>query len=378
MKSPEEAPRARRNLFFGIIRVLLSAVSRFRAETGLENDGEGIVMTVKTVNTSHGGGCPVSRGDCAASRVSRPFFAAFAMLAACAAYAAPAMPKIIAHRGESHERPENTMAAFRLAFERGVDAVECDVQVTSDNVPVIIHDSTTKRTAGPDFNYKIANTPWDTLKDVKVTAFAAHGTDWSASEWAGETIPLFSDYLDLLNSNGTTVAVVELKANSSALITAVTNAVAAAVAAGTPATKDRLVFISFHPAMVSQIRAALPGYKAWYIRGKAPPTAAGAISALRRCKATGIDVNYSSGGYNPGYIKALADAGFEFAIWTCDDSDAAYAQAAMGVKYITTNRAKSTADALASRIAAAAGRDGADGSQKACGGPARRVPPRAR
>ena len=208
-----------------------------------------------------------------------------------ALHAAPIMPAIIAHRGESYARPENTMAAFRLAFERGIDAVECDVQVTSDNVPVIIHDNTTKRTAGSSYNYTVASTPWDTLKDVRVTAFTANGNNWATSEWAEETIPLFSDYLDLLNSNETTVAVVELKANSSALITAVTNAVAEAIAAGTPATKDRVVFISFHTAMVSQIRDALPEYEAWYICNAAPGTAASAISTLSGCNATGIDVN---------------------------------------------------------------------------------------
>lgn len=279
------------------------------------------------------------------------------MFAMIAAHVASAMPKIIAHRGESSERPENTMSAFRLAFERGVDAVECDVQVTSDNVPVVIHDTTTKRTAGQDFDYKIASTPWDTLKNVKVTAFSSHGNDWSTSEWAGETIPLFSDYLDLLNINKTTVAVVELKVNSPALITAVTNAVAKAIAAGTPATKDRVVFISFHTAMVSRIRAALPDYEAWYIRSKVPTSAAGAISALRSCNATGLDVKFSSSSYNRKYIKILANAGYKFAIWTCDDSKTAYAQSAMGVMYITTNRAKSMMDAFAARIREPTGSD---------------------
>ena len=48
------------------------------------------------------------------------------------------MPYIVSHRGESQDRPENTMAAFRLAFERGVDGVECDVCCTSDGVPVVV------------------------------------------------------------------------------------------------------------------------------------------------------------------------------------------------------------------------------------------------
>ena len=68
---------------------------------------------------------------------------------ACLAFGAGAidMPQVVSHRGESQDRPENTMAAFRLAFERGVDGVECDVYATTDGVPVIIHDGTTGRTA---------------------------------------------------------------------------------------------------------------------------------------------------------------------------------------------------------------------------------------
>ncbi len=57
-------------------------------------------------------------------------------------------PLIIAHRGDSSHAPENTLAAFRLALEKGADGVEFDVQLSKDGVPVIIHDYDLKRTAG--------------------------------------------------------------------------------------------------------------------------------------------------------------------------------------------------------------------------------------
>ncbi len=81
------------------------------------------------------------------------------------------MPEIVSHRGESADRPENSMAAFRLAFERGVGGVECDVYATSDGVPVIIHDSTTGRTAGSGTNLTVTASTWDQLKDVRIGAF---------------------------------------------------------------------------------------------------------------------------------------------------------------------------------------------------------------
>jgi glycerophosphoryl diester phosphodiesterase len=57
-------------------------------------------------------------------------------------------PLIIAHRGDSHNAPENTLAAFRLALEKGADGVEFDVQLARDGGPVVIHDFNLKRTAG--------------------------------------------------------------------------------------------------------------------------------------------------------------------------------------------------------------------------------------
>lgn len=50
------------------------------------------------------------------------------------------IPEIVAHRGASRERPENTLAAFRRAVELGADAVELDVHLTSDGVVVVHHD----------------------------------------------------------------------------------------------------------------------------------------------------------------------------------------------------------------------------------------------
>ena len=58
--------------------------------------------------------------------------------------------EIIAHRGASAVAPENTVAAYRTAWEMGADAAETDVYLTKDNRIVAIHDETTKRTAGAD------------------------------------------------------------------------------------------------------------------------------------------------------------------------------------------------------------------------------------
>ncbi|MGN8647135.1 glycerophosphodiester phosphodiesterase [Gracilibacillus sp. HCP3S3_G5_1] len=66
---------------------------------------------------------------------------------------------IYAHRGASKHAPENTMPAFELAFEHGADGIETDVQLTKDNIPILIHDEQLNRTTNgigyvKDFTYE--------------------------------------------------------------------------------------------------------------------------------------------------------------------------------------------------------------------------------
>jgi glycerophosphoryl diester phosphodiesterase len=55
-------------------------------------------------------------------------------------------PLWIAHRGAGRRAPENTLAAFRLGAEHGYRAFECDVKLSHDGVPFLLHDSTLERT----------------------------------------------------------------------------------------------------------------------------------------------------------------------------------------------------------------------------------------
>jgi len=55
-------------------------------------------------------------------------------------------PVIFAHRGASAYAPENTLAAFNLAHQQGANAIELDVKLSADGIPVVIHDTTVDRT----------------------------------------------------------------------------------------------------------------------------------------------------------------------------------------------------------------------------------------
>jgi glycerophosphoryl diester phosphodiesterase len=57
---------------------------------------------------------------------------------------------VVAHRGDPYRFRENTLPSLRSALEHGADAVEIDVRLTRDGVPVLLHDATLKRLWGHD------------------------------------------------------------------------------------------------------------------------------------------------------------------------------------------------------------------------------------
>lgn len=67
------------------------------------------------------------------------------------------LPRVIGHRGAAAYAPENTLASFREARRRGATWVEIDVKLTADGVPIVMHDSSLKRTMGVD--RLVAETP---------------------------------------------------------------------------------------------------------------------------------------------------------------------------------------------------------------------------
>lgn len=73
---------------------------------------------------------------------------------------------VAAHRGDSYNFYENTMKAFELAIENGADMIETDVRLTKDNVLVLCHDESLKRTGRVDV--KIADLTYDELQNYNV------------------------------------------------------------------------------------------------------------------------------------------------------------------------------------------------------------------
>lgn len=120
-------------------------------------------------------------------------------------------PKLISHRGASHYAPENTIAAFKLAKEMGAEAIETDVMLTSDGIPIIMHDNSAKRTTGKA--YQIGQTPWSDL-------IGLNAGDWKRIvPYRHETIPTLVDLLNTMNETGL-AANIEIKPYESKQFTA--------------------------------------------------------------------------------------------------------------------------------------------------------------
>ena len=101
--------------------------------------------------------------------------------------------KSIAHRGLCTEAPENTLSAFRLAAERGFNYVECDVRLTRDGVPVLIHDETVDRTSNGTGN--VSDMTYGELSQLDFGS-------WLSADFAGEKIPTLTEFLTLCRNKG--------------------------------------------------------------------------------------------------------------------------------------------------------------------------------
>lgn len=101
--------------------------------------------------------------------------------------------QVIAHRGASAIRPENTMSAFKKAIEMGANAIETDVQMTKDGHLILIHDEQLSRTTN--------GVGWVkdyTLKEIK----KLDAGYWFSPEYANETIPTIDELFILIyNTN---------------------------------------------------------------------------------------------------------------------------------------------------------------------------------
>ena len=244
------------------------------------------------------------------------------------------LPLIIAHRGASYYAPENTLAAFQLAIDQGAEGVELDVQLSSDGVPVVIHDSTLERT-GLRMEH-VADLRADELAQVEVGSwFISKHPKRSNPDHATETVPFLEQVLELL-SGFKGLIYIELKADSgsfSALAKAVCDVIRSSP------LLPQIIVKSFRLAAIPEVRCQLPTVKT------AALFAPKIMSFLRRRKhiiaiahefgADQISLHRSM--VTGGLVRRAAEANMPVTIWTADDPKWIGRCQKMGVGALITN-----------------------------------------
>lgn len=109
--------------------------------------------------------------------------------------------KVIAHRGFCGEYPENTMLSFKKAVEDGCDELELDVQLTKDNVLVIIHDETIDRVT--DGTGNVRDYTFEEIRKFNVKATFG-------DKYGFNPIPSFEEYVSWVKDQNVTTNI-ELK-----------------------------------------------------------------------------------------------------------------------------------------------------------------------
>jgi glycerophosphoryl diester phosphodiesterase len=263
------------------------------------------------------------------------FCAVAAALGVCLSVAAgPSGKRVewVAHRGESHDAPENTMASVRLAWERGADAVEFDVHLTRDGRLAVSHDANLKRVTGQDL--AIVNATLGELRKADVGK-------WKDPRFAGERMPTIEEVLATIPADPHKRLFCEIKVGPEA----VPAFVEAFRKSGKPASQ--VVVISFKADTLAEVKKQLPELKTYYLSDfkqdkqtkQWSPDAEEILATAKRIKAGGVNLS-DKAPFDAALVKAARAAGMAVYAWTVDDPAAARRLIDLGVDGITTNRAQ--------------------------------------
>jgi glycerophosphoryl diester phosphodiesterase len=235
---------------------------------------------------------------------------------------------LIAHRGASREAPENTLAAFGLAWQQGADGIEADFRLTRDGRMVCLHDATTGRTAGVDLT--VAETSLDDLRRLDVGR-------WKGTRWQGERIPSLEEVLARLPAGKRLF--IELKSGPE-IIEPMRRILSEA---GVPAGQLRL--LAFDAQLVARLKEQLPGMRvclnvdySWSLRTRSwSPSRAEIQATLKQSGADGLS-SQAHALLDAQFVAELHRRGKEIHVWTVDTASSAGHYKGLGVDSIMTNR----------------------------------------
>jgi glycerophosphoryl diester phosphodiesterase len=238
-------------------------------------------------------------------------------------------PMMIAHRGlyagAQSSAPENTIEAALASVERGADILELDVYLTSDYEVVIIHDSTTARTAP---GYDSVNISTSTLAQVKAV---------NLSDPVGGRedlkIPTLNEYFQALKGSGA-VIFIEIKPTQTLLV----HRVAALIEEY--GMYDQVVMIAFAPQNIIDMKDVYPDLSNGLLTSSVL-NADSVSSSLTNTLSTVVPIkstlNPNYGALTKAYIQALIHRGITVWPWTLNDYTVLNTYYNYGVNGITTD-----------------------------------------
>jgi glycerophosphoryl diester phosphodiesterase len=254
-------------------------------------------------------------------------FSLAAVLAAVFAASCASGLEIVAHRGASHDAPENTLASFKLGFEQKADADECDVYLTKDGRIVVMHDKDTGRTSG--VTNKIADSTFEQLRRLDIGKWG----QWKDKGFS-EEIPALEEVLALVPEGKRLF--IEIKCGPEIL----PELDKTLRESGKKA--EQLVIIGFGYETVRQAKEKMPHLQVFFLaaadnKTKKFPPVEDLIKAAKAANLDGLDV-HSGFPIDAAFVSQVHAAGLKLYTWTVDDPEVARKEAAAGVDGITTNR----------------------------------------
>lgn len=229
---------------------------------------------------------------------------------------------VVAHRGASAEAPENTLAAFELAVSRGADAVEFDVRLTADGVPVVLHDADLSRTT--DTDGPVNGISLEELERVRTTG--------------GHAVPTLDHVLRTLSDR---VAVdIELKnipgepdftPDAEPLVDATLATIEASGFVGP------VLLSSFNPATIAHARRRAPDIPTGLLTGYEVDAEVALSFAAEEGHPWVLPFVRMVTAAGDGYVGRVHAAGMRLGTWITDDPAEALALFDAGVDAVATN-----------------------------------------
>jgi len=234
------------------------------------------------------------------------------------------LPGLIAHRGYSSHFPENTLRAFQEAFVAGACFVECDVQLTRDQVPVVLHDSNLLRSSGVFASVS-------KMEFADLEKFAAAYKEKFGDQFSDEEVPSLGDFAGLLKQWPNSKAFVEIKRSSIRKFGA--QVVLERLLPVIENIGDQIVIISFDYGIIERLVSEGKWKTGWVVEHWSEKI----LSKVRKLNPDYFFVDVDC---IPSKLSQLPDSSWYWVVYTIDDPVLATEWVGRGADFIETNDIK--------------------------------------